>query len=115
VVLVKLHPGGESSYLTVYKKPNFLDLPALSDGVNWREILNPEYVINPRSLNRNVARDQIPGLHSNEELMNKKFKEPYINFIKKSYFPKVKQDILETNDLEILPPSNDEPDFRRRR
>ena len=96
-------------------KPRYLDLPAIDDGVNWRNILEPEYIVNPRTLNRNVARDTIPGLNPNDELKSKTFKEPYMSFIKRSYFPKVKQDILEVRDIDILPPSNDDVDFRKRK
>ena len=96
-------------------KPNYLDLPAIDDGVNWRNVLEPEYIVNPRSLNRNVARDGIPGLNPNDELNSKTFKEPYMNFIKRSYFPKVKSDALEESDVDILPPSNDDLDFRKKK
>lgn len=99
----------------INSKPRYLDLPAIDDGVNWRNVLEPEYIVNPRSLNRNVARDVIPGLNSNDELESKTFKEPYMSFIKRSYFPKVKHDVLEMRDMDILPPSNDDMDFRKKK
>jgi len=96
-------------------KPNVLDLPAIEDAVDWREILKPQYIENPRSLNRNVARDQIPGSSFVEDESSRgEEKEPYVDFIKRSYIPRA-EDILQQMDNEVLPPKNDDPDYRRKR
>jgi len=83
------------------KDQNILDLPPNNDNIDWgKELPIESYLKNKFK----TIRDIIPGRRRNIR-RHKKYESmevPYINFLKRSYFPKAKT-VYEDPDKEILP------------
>lgn len=81
------------------KDENIMDLPPANDDIDWGSELPVEAYLKNKE---KTLRNYIPGIGAKTSRREQSMEVPYLNFLKKRYFPKTNKVNLDP-DLDILP------------